>query len=259
MFIITSTWSSGFIDAIFCTVCSFGERARPPGTPRATGGARARKRFVMKILSELKEVGQVEQDDVDQEMEDRWLGSRLRQARRKRGMSIRELGGKAALSTGMVSQIERGLSTPSLRSLRLLANALEVPVSYFFADTPASKKERRHIVRSHQRKRLMVPSTGVVQEIISPEGPGSIEIYEIQLEPDATSDGEMYSHDGEKAGLVLSGTLGLRLEDEDYLLEPGDSFRFPSTMPHRMSNPTSGKVHLIWVVLGQTRSIDDGK
>lgn len=194
---------------------------------------------------------------VDQEQEDRWLGWRLRQARRKRRLSIRELADKAVLSTGMVSQIERGLSTPSLRSLRMLATALEVPVAYFFADSAESKVERRHIVRSHQRRKLKVPQTGVVQEVISPEGPGSIEIYEIQLEANASSDGEMYSHAGEKAGLVLSGTLGLKLGDEDYVLETGDSFRFPSTMAHRMTNPGQGRAHLIWIVLSRTREIEE--
>jgi transcriptional regulator with XRE-family HTH domain len=185
----------------------------------------------------------------DEQAEDQWLGWRVRQRRRQRQLSIRQLGDRTGLSVGMVSQIERGLSTPSLRSLRLLANALEVPVAHFFADSPQVATERRYIVRSHQRRRLNVPHTGVVQEVISPEGPGSIEIYELQLEVGASSGPEVYSHDGEKAGLVLSGTLGLQLGEEQYLLDQGDSFRFPSTMAHRFSNEGQVKTHLIWIVL----------
>jgi transcriptional regulator with XRE-family HTH domain len=186
---------------------------------------------------------------LDEAAENRWLGQRLRQSRRQRQLSIRELASKAGLSVGMVSQIERGLSTPSLRSLRLLANTLAVPISWFFPDSPQALAERRYIVRSDQRRRLNVPHVGIVQELVSPKDPGAIEIYEIILEPGASSGPEAYSHDGEKAGLVLTGLLTIQLDREEYVLEPGDSFRFPSTLSHRFANAGGGEARLIWIVL----------
>lgn len=63
---------------------------------------------------------------------DERMGESLRVIRAERGLSIKELAGRSGLSTGMISQIERGRSSPSLRSLRLLAEALEVPISQFF-------------------------------------------------------------------------------------------------------------------------------
>lgn len=185
----------------------------------------------------------------EQQTDDRWLGQRLRQARRQRQLSIKELADQADLSVGMVSQIERGLSTPSLRSLRLLANTLDVPVSWFFADSPQALTEKRYIVRSDQRRRISVPQTGFVQEVVSPSDPGAIEIYEILLKPGASSGPDVYRHGGEKAGLVLAGTLTIQLEEIEYVLQPGDSFRFPSTLSHRFANPTKSEARLIWIVL----------
>jgi transcriptional regulator with XRE-family HTH domain len=173
----------------------------------------------------------------------------LRQSRRQRQLSIRELALKTGLSVGMVSQIERGLSTPSLRSLRLLANTLDVPISWFFPDSAQAQIERRYIVRSDQRRRLNVPHVGVVQEVVSPPDPGAIEIYEIVLEPGASSGPETYSHEGEKAGLVLTGMLAIQLDGDEYVLEAGDSFRFPSTLLHRFANASESETRLIWIVL----------
>ncbi len=186
---------------------------------------------------------------IDEVAENRWLGQRLRQSRRQRELSIRQLAQRAGLSVGMVSQMERGMSAPSLRTLRLLANTLDVPISWFFPDSPQAVAERRYIVRSDQRRRLNVPHVGIVQEVVSPPDPGAIEIYEITLEPGSSSGAEAYSHEGEKAGLVLTGLLTIQLDNETYTLEPGDSFRFPSTVSHRFANPTSANTRLIWIVM----------
>src|SRR5690349_19530010 len=92
--------------------------------------------------------------------DDIWIGARLRELRKDRRLSIQQLADRVGLSIGMISQIERGLSTPSLRSLRLLAEALNVPVSWFFASSKGHS-ESRHIVRRAQRRRLRVPDVGV--------------------------------------------------------------------------------------------------
>jgi transcriptional regulator with XRE-family HTH domain len=185
--------------------------------------------------------------------DDVWIGARLRELRKDRVLSIQQLASAVGLSVGMVSQIERGLSTPSLRSLRLLANALDVPVSWFFASSQEVYSASRHIVRRNQRRRLKVPDVGVVQELLSPEAPGSIEIYEVALEPGGSSGPDAYSHEGEKAGLVIGGTLQLLLGNDTHVLAEGDSFRFPSTLPHRFANPGADTARFVWIVTSQKR------
>lgn len=179
--------------------------------------------------------------------DDLWIGARLRELRKDRRLSIQQLADRVGLSIGMISQIERGLSTPSLRSLRLLAEALNVPVSWFFASSKGHS-ESRHIVRRGQRRRLRVPDTGVVQELLSPDSASAIEIYEVTLELGGSSGPEAYTHEGEKFGLVIEGQLQLLIGSEIHSLESGDSFHFPSTQPHRFANQGAGPTRFVWIV-----------
>ena len=178
---------------------------------------------------------------------DVWIGERLRELRKDRQLSIQELADKVALSIGMISQIERGVSTPSLRSLRLLAEALEVPVSWFFASSKGHAASR-HIVRRDQRRRLRVPDVGVVQELLSPNSATQIEIYEVTLEPGGSSGADAYAHEGEKFGLIIEGEMQLVIGNDVHSLECGDSFHFPSTQPHRFENPGPNIARFVWVV-----------
>jgi quercetin dioxygenase-like cupin family protein len=155
----------------------------------------------------------------------------------------------SGLSTGMLSQIERGLSSPSLRSLRLLGVALAVPISWFFAlpeheDAP----ESRYIVQRGRRRLLRLSPTGVMKELLSPNSAELLEMYELSLQPGGSSGTDFYSHQGVKAGVVVAGTLRLWLDEQANILREGDSFQFPSTLPHRFDNPGRGTSRVIWVV-----------
>lgn len=186
------------------------------------------------------------------EGDDVWIGTRLRELRKDRGLSIQQIADRVGLSIGMISQIERGVSTPSLRSLRLLAEAMAVPVSFFFA-SPKGHSESRHIVRRAQRRRLRVPDVGVVQELLSPASSAAIEIYEVALEPGGSSGPDSYSHEGEKSGLVIEGEMELMVGDEVHSLQCGDSFHFPSTQPHRFANRTRLPTRFVWIVANPKR------
>jgi len=180
-------------------------------------------------------------DDGDQR-----LGETIRLMRQRAGLSIQEVAKRTGLSTGMISQVERALATPSVRTLRLLSIALGVPISYFFEDhEPVSPA--RYIVRKNDRRLLRLTASGVVKEALTPAETGEIEFYELTLNPGGSSGTDFVRHTGEKAGYVLAGKLRLWLDHEAHVLEPGDSFRFPSTVPHMFDNPTQQVARVIWV------------
>lgn len=187
--------------------------------------------------------------------DDRWLGLRVRAMRKEREMSIQALAVRSGLSTGMLSQIERGLSTPSVKSLRLLAAALGVPIPWFFMAPEAEPAvPSPHIVRRGARRVLKLTANGVMKELLTPGEPGVLEVYEIQLQPGCGSGAESYSHAGsEKAGVVVEGSLRLWIENEPTILETGDSFRFPSRLAHRFDNCGREPARVIWIVALQPR------
>src|SRR3979411_2336402 len=183
----------------------------------------------------------IESDDaVDQR-----LGETVRLLRQRAGFSIQDVANRTGLSTGMISQLERARAMPSVRTLRLLGIALDVPISYFF-EASAAGEPQRYIVRKNDRRLLRLTASGVVKEALTPEGNGELELYELTLNPGGSSGTDFFQHTGEKAGYILSGSLRLWLDHEAHLLEAGDSFRFPSMGAHMFDNPTQPVGRGLW-------------
>ena len=197
-----------------------------------------------------KDAPTVEVDDAG----DQRLGETVRLLRQRAGLSIQDVATRTGLSNGMISQLERARAMPSIRTLRLLSIALDVPISYFF-ETTDSADVQRYIVRKNSRRLLRLTASGVVKEALTPEEKGQLELYELTLNPGASSGTDFLQHTGEKAGYILSGSLRLWLDNQAHVLEAGDSFRFPSIVPHMFDNPTQQAARVIWVTtLRQTDS-----
>lgn len=133
-----------------------------------------------------------------------------------------------------------------MRTLRLLSIALNVPISYFFEEHQSGTPDR-YIVRKNDRRLLRLTASGVVKEALTPNEKGQMELYELTLNPGGSSGTDFFRHVGEKAGYILSGKLGLWLNHEAHVLEAGDSFRLPSTVPHMFDNPSQAVARMIWV------------
>jgi transcriptional regulator with XRE-family HTH domain len=178
-----------------------------------------------------------------------WLGLQIRSLRLAKGYSLQELARKASLSNGMVSQLERGLVSPSVRSLRQISNALEVPTAYFFQETtPPPPEEIGRIVRGDARRILRLTTTGVSKELLTPDTSGLLQLTLVRIQPGGSSGPEAYVHRGEDAGFVLSGSIKLWVGEHCHVLNAGDSFRFKSTLPHRFESASSGVSEVIWCV-----------
>lgn len=176
------------------------------------------------------------------------VGAVVRGERLRRGWPLGALSEKASISIGMLSQIERGLATPSLRTLRLLAGALEMPITQFFEGDSVPASANPFIVRRDERHCLDLKSTGINKMFLMPPGTSLLEMWEFRFAPGGTSGGALYNHQGEKAGIVIKGRIKLLLGDETYTLEEGDSFRFSSMMRHRVDNDSEEEARVVWVV-----------
>jgi mannose-6-phosphate isomerase-like protein (cupin superfamily) len=94
---------------------------------------------------------------------------------------------------------------------------------------------------------------GVIWERLTPNSEESIEFMEITYAVGATSGRAMSHHVGREFGLVLEGELTVELGFDRYMLHPGDSIAFDSTVPHRMTNMAQIPVRAIWVVLDRSQ------
>ena len=167
------------------------------------------------------------------------IGPRIRELREASGMSLRGLARASGLSVGFLSQVERGISSIALTSLRAVADALGHPMSELFeAESEASPDDDSIVftlMRGSERKRSLI-SGGRHYEMLSARVPGLIlEPMLVYIEPGGIQEPAV-SHAGEEFAYVLSGQLVYQVAGEDHLLEPGDSLYLRSNTPHAMRN-----------------------
>jgi transcriptional regulator with XRE-family HTH domain len=188
-------------------------------------------------------------DGADGPALDRLLGQRIRHRRRTLGLSLTELAKGAGISIGSLSQIERGLSSPSIRVLSGLANVLQFALSDFFTDAGVSlRREGGVVTRASTRKHLAFWRSGISKELVTPvTGTRGTDLYIVLIEAGGTTGAQVYTHAGEDAGYVLEGDLELSVDGEIYFLGPGDGFRFESTLPHSFRNPGRLPTRVLWV------------
>jgi len=178
------------------------------------------------------------------------VGQRIRDLRHEHGLSLETIADRTDLSIGFLSQIERGLSSPSLRVLATLADVLGVGIAALFGSTPNDDPASGGVVtRQLQRAELKLWRTGISKQLLSPAGTENrLNLFLVYLEPGGNTGDELYTHDGEEAGLVLEGEMTLTVDAETWSLKTGDSFRFASRRPHRFSNPAEdAKAVVLWV------------
>lgn len=177
------------------------------------------------------------------------VGQRLRELRRAKGMSLGILAERSKMSIGFLSQVERGLSSPSLRVLATLADVLGIGLAALVEDGAKRSGADGFVTRESERPELKLWRTGVSKQLLSAAGPDSrLNLFMVMLEPGGSTGDAFYSHDGEEAGLVLEGTMLLVVEDREWTLQAGDSFRFASRLPHRFANPAPAeRARVLWV------------
>ncbi|WP_157505437.1 cupin domain-containing protein [Geminicoccus roseus] len=178
------------------------------------------------------------------------VGPRLRALRKGQGMSLAALSGRADLSIGMLSQIERGLSNPSLASLSRIARALGVPaVELFDARQDEAAGDPAPVVqRGRRRPPLVFERFGLTKEIVSPVRSPRLRMILVTLAAGGRSSDGPYVHEGEEGGLVLEGALELQVAGRIHRLAAGDSFQFDSSQPHCFRNIHDGITRALWAI-----------
>ncbi len=194
---------------------------------------------------------------------DRVVGDRIRELRRARGLSLEIVAERCDVSIGFLSQIERGMSSPSLKLLTTLADVLDVHFGTLFvtdesatvepSSLPGKRKAKKApatsiVMKAGKGPRLKLWRSGIHKQLLTEPGAQlPFSYFTMHMEPGATSGGQLYQHSGNEAGLVLVGRLSLTVEDQTWLLGEGDSFFFASNKPHRFVNPSRGRTSVVMV------------
>ena len=182
------------------------------------------------------------------------FGSEVRQLRRARNMTLRDLADASGVSLSHLSAIERGATSPTLEKIERIARGLRVATEWFFASRPgAGPNERACVVRAGNRRNLhllyaqTVEEAGYEDRLLSATIGGNLSMGIASYAPRSeTVIDYLYRNDGETHGLVLEGDIEMVLGDETVVLSAGDSFSVPGNLPHRARNRRDAPATIVW-------------
>ncbi len=181
------------------------------------------------------------------------LGNRIREIRIGKGLKLSELAERTGLSTSYISLLERDLTSPSISSLRKIAEALELPLFHFLIEESKSSI----LTRRDERKKLALPNSNIIHEYVTPIPIGNQvkpkqEIIYTELDPNSWSSDEPMCHRADECLLVLEGEIEVHVGVETYVLSEGDSLYIEEMLPHRYYTLSETKAKLISALVPPT-------
>jgi XRE family transcriptional regulator, regulator of sulfur utilization len=177
------------------------------------------------------------------------IGARVRALRDSQGLSLRDLAARSGVSTPMLSQVERGATSPTLSVAARIAAGLELSLSQLLR---LDETEGVSVVRASERRVAGAPGRHRY-EIVTPARPGQrAEIAVHTLAPGAATGGAgdepLHEPGSRETALVTDGRLRLVCGEHAHELEQGDAVTFDADLPHRFENPGPGEAEFLAVV-----------
>ncbi|NIM19018.1 MAG: cupin domain-containing protein [Candidatus Latescibacteria bacterium] len=175
------------------------------------------------------------------------LGERIKRFRLERNLTLKDVELKAKVSATHVSEIERGMTSPTVGALSKIAKALGSEPSYFLSSNSLPPVS---MVRKDNRKVLSYRDWGAKINCLSRGIRSStMSFLELELEPGIQNDLEPLTHTGEEFMHILKGVVEIYVGLERHRLKEGDSIHFKSHEPHTIRNIGDAQAKLLWVAL----------
>ena len=175
------------------------------------------------------------------------LPVRLKDARRAQGLSLDAVARLSGVSRSMVSQIERGESSPTISTLWNLTRALKVDFAGLLDNAPGP--DQIEILRGQDVPTIDNLGTGCRIRILSPpEEAGKHEVYEISFTANGSLRSNPHARGAREHLTVVEGDLTITSGEASASLKPGDTARYAADLPHRIE-ATGGEARAFLVVI----------
>jgi transcriptional regulator with XRE-family HTH domain len=181
------------------------------------------------------------------------IGPRVKALREAMGLSLRDLGERSGVSAPMLSQVERGETSPTLAVAAKIAAGLELTLSQLLR---LDEGEHVAITRAGGRRRF--ERGGHRFEELTPPLPGQrADVSLHTLKPGAATGGRadppMHEPGSRETAVILAGTLALVVDGTRYELREGDSVTFDADLPHHLENDGEEPTRFIAVIVAGLR------
>jgi transcriptional regulator with XRE-family HTH domain len=175
-------------------------------------------------------------DDIKHEVKKLHIGRKIRELRKKSGLILQGLSDRTGLSKPLLSQIEKEMVSPPIATLLKISKALNIDIGFFFQDNYPEekvvlvKKDESKVIDSRYFGR---EESGYYYEALAyKKSKKYMEPFLVEFKRKKAEKLSYFSHDGEEFIYLLEGVLEFRTENQQYILYPGDSLYFESSIPH---------------------------
>lgn len=201
------------------------------------------------------------------------LGSELRRIRKSQKLSLRSLATAVGVSASLLSQVETGKTQPSVSTLYALVNHLGIsldglmgqhrpsamdqtpprPQGSSSASNPTAASSSTGVVQRAVDNPMIEMENGVTWERLADGGSDVADPLIVTYAPGASSsvDGKHMRHSALEYGAIMEGQLILKIDFDEYVLNPGDSFCFDANRPHMYVNNSTRPARGVWFVIGR--------
>jgi len=175
-------------------------------------------------------------DDIRHEVKNLHIGKKIRELRKKGGLVLQDLSDRTGLSKPLLSQIEKEMVSPPIATLLKISKALNTNIGFFFQND--GSEERVVVVRKDESKvidsrYLGREESGYYYEALAyKKSKKYMEPFLVEFKRKKADQLTYFNHEGEEFIYLLEGRLEFRTEDQQVLLNPGDSLYFESSIPH---------------------------
>lgn len=156
------------------------------------------------------------------------VGDSIRKIRVQKEMSIRQLSEITGMTSSHISQVERGLASPSLSALEMISDAFGMPITVFFSN----QEKNTPVVKRTDRERIELDGS-VAEALVRMQSNAPFGVYCIKnFNENHVHTNVKYSHTGTEFIYVVKGSIEYHLKDEVYVLEEGDSLCYSAVTAH---------------------------
>lgn len=179
-------------------------------------------------------------------MENYKIGNKISEYRRIHEMTLKDFAEITNLSSGLISQLERGMGNPSLSALQSIASALNMSLSSLFEENATNESL---ILRKKDRKTIFNPDQKhVLYDVLTPSPLNSnVELLLMNLSANSRTYGGFSHHIEEELAFILDGEINIIFENEEFLLEEGDTIRILPNRDHKLQNNTNKDVKVLFI------------
>lgn len=157
------------------------------------------------------------------------IGAKLKATRMNKGITIAQICEATGLTKGFISNVENNKTSPSIKTLKLIADCLKVPLAYLLLE----EHQSMNVVRKNERRLLIAGDDRFRTEYLGSKD--GLQLLQTELKPGAVID-HVHAQESVECHLVFQGRILVEQGDESEILEAGDSFCWNAVIPHRVKN-----------------------